>query len=65
MEFQSYQSKASMVYERAMENVSNQIDTAIDELEDLAVLIGEVEDDELQIKLDELLSKAMRSLDQI
>lgn len=65
MEYHSYQSKAESSYERTMELVIIQVDSVIDELEQLALLISEIQDDDIRNKMDNQVNKAMRYLDKI
>lgn len=65
MEYHSYQSKAESSYERTMELVIIQVDSVIDELEQLALLIGEIQDEDMRNKMDNQVNKAMRYLDKI
>lgn len=65
MEHHSYQSKAETMYERTMELVIIQVDSVIDELEQLALLIGEIQDEDMRSKMDNQVNKAMRYLDRI
>ena len=58
----SFSDKAEAMYETAMENVKDQVDTAYKHAEDLAMLIGKVEDEDLRDKLDEELSNVMNTL---
>lgn len=65
MEFHDYPSKADRRYERAMELVFIQVDSVQDELEQLALLVDEIQNDDLREKIDKLVLKAMNSLDKI
>lgn len=65
MEYHSYHSKAESSYERTMELVIIQVDSVIDELEQLALLIGEIQDEDMRNKMDDQVNKAMRYLDRI
>lgn len=65
MEFHDYPSKADRRYERAMELVFIQVDSVQDELEQLALLVDEIQNDVLREKIDKLVLKAMSSLDKI
>lgn len=65
MEFHDYPSKADRRYERAMELVFIQVDSVQDELEQLALLVDEIQNDDLREKIDKLVLKAMSSLDKI
>lgn len=48
-----------------MELVIIQVDSVIDELEQLALLISEIQDDDMRNKMDNQVNKAMRYLDKI
>ena len=48
-----------------MELVIIQVDSVIDELEQLALLIGEIQDEDMRNKMDNQVNKAMRYLDRI
>lgn len=65
MEFHDYPSKADRRYERAMELVFIQVDSVQDELEQLALLVDEIQNDDLREKIDKLVLKAMNSLEKI
>lgn len=65
MEFHDYPSKADRRYERAMELVFIQVDSVQDELEQLALLVDEIQNNDLREKIDKLVLKAMNSLDKI
>lgn len=65
MEFHSYQTNADRRYERAMELVFIQVDSVQDELQQLALLVDEIKNDELREKIDKLVIKAMNTLDKI
>ncbi|WP_144509840.1 hypothetical protein [Bacillus sp. FJAT-22090] len=65
MEYHSQQDRANRMVERTMELVLIQVDSAKDELEHLAMLIGEIENEKLRDKMDKYVDKAMRYLDQI
>lgn len=65
MEHHSYHSKAETMYERTMELVVIQVESVMDELEQLALLIDEIQDDDIRDRLDNQVNKAMRYLDRI
>ena len=65
MEFHSHQDRAQMMYERTMELVFIQVDSVRDELEQLALLIDEIENNELRENMGKHCISAMSNLDKI
>lgn len=61
----SYSDKAQAMYEVAMDSVKDEIDKAWVHIENVAVLIGDVEDEDLRDRLDKQLSGAMIILEKI
>ena len=60
-----YHDRAKGMYERTMELVFIQVDNVQDELESLALLIQEIEDEELREKMDKYVIRAMTNLERI
>ena len=61
----NYEDKANAMFEIAMEDVKSDVDKAYGHAEELAYLIGKIEDYDLQEKLDEHLSYIMLYLEKI
>lgn len=65
MTFTPYEDKAQEMFELAMENVKSDVDKAWNYAEELAVLVGKINDEELRDKLDEHISMVMLYLEKI
>ena len=65
VEYYSYEDRAREMHERTMELILIQVDSVMDELQQLALFVDEIEDDSVRTKMDELVIRAMNTLDKI
>ena len=65
MEYHSSEDRAQRMYERTMELVFIQVDSVRDEIEQLALFIDEIENNEVREKMGKHCISAMSYLDKI